>query len=240
MTSEPITPNQVAMPKSFLGVHHIKLPAHDLRKTYEFYTNNFPMTPLPHFDHIDKHGNLFAQLFRHEPTGTLIEIRQHRPQAAAQKGWDPITWSVQRVADLEAWGAFFDARDIKHSRVLRGVKGWVMGVEDPDGKIIRLYTEEEHEWTNSPDEGMLASLFDHCIARTNGVQMRTGWDLRRSKSAELGSFLTHVFRTTIDGARRSSDVDVPRYTKNGEAGLKAQCHGGLSIHDGQPLALINT
>lgn len=27
------------------------------------------------------------------------------------------------------------------------MKGWVMAAEDPDGKIVRLYTTEEHEWT---------------------------------------------------------------------------------------------
>ena len=34
-----------------------------------------------------------------------------------------------------------------------GIKGWVMGCEDPDGRIGRLSVEdEEHEWTDHPDK----------------------------------------------------------------------------------------
>lgn len=41
---------------------------------------------------------------------------------------------------------------MKHSRVLKGLIGWVLCAEDPDGKRIRLYTKEEHEWS-IPDQG---------------------------------------------------------------------------------------
>lgn len=34
-----------------------------------------------------------------------------------------------------------------------------MGAEDPDGKIIRLYTtDEEHGWSSHPDEGERCDL----------------------------------------------------------------------------------
>ena len=39
------------------------------------------------------------------------------------------------------------------SKVLTGIKGWVAGCEDPDGRVVRLYVEdEEHEWTDHPDQ----------------------------------------------------------------------------------------
>lgn len=41
---------------------------------------------------------------------------------------------------------------MKRSKVFTGFKGWVMGCEDPDGKIVRLYSEEEHGWTDHPDQ----------------------------------------------------------------------------------------
>lgn len=154
MVLEQDASSRPAKPKPLLGINHIKLPAYDLRKTYDFYTAIFSMQTIPQYDHYDKNGTLFAQMFRHSSTGTIVEIRQNRTQALAQKGWDPITWSVKGVADLDDWGKYLDTLGVKHSKVLKGVKGWTMGVEDPDGKIVRLYTEDEHEWTNHPDEGL--------------------------------------------------------------------------------------
>ena len=92
-------------------------------------------------------------MFRHEPTKLIVEVRKHTKQAEAQVGWDPITWGVSKRDDLKEWAGWFEKHDVKHSKIFTGVKGWVMGAEDPDGKIIRLYTEEEHDWSNHPDEG---------------------------------------------------------------------------------------
>lgn len=142
----------VSSPKSFKGVHHLKLPVHSLKQTREFYTTVFPFTHLPQFDHFTPQHKLFAQIFIHEPTKLLVEVRYDPARADAQKGWDPITWGVATRADLEQWSDWFDAHGVKHSKILTGIKGWLMGCEDPDGKIVRLYVdEEEHEWTDHPD-----------------------------------------------------------------------------------------
>jgi len=76
----------------------------------------------------------------------------HAPEPArAQGGRDPITWGVNKQADLEKWGAWLDANAVRRSRTFTGVKGWVMA--DPDGRIVRLYLDdEEHEWTDHPDK----------------------------------------------------------------------------------------
>ncbi|MCJ1394270.1 hypothetical protein MMC18_007148 [Xylographa bjoerkii] len=140
------------MPTSFQGVNHIKLPATDILKTYNFYTSIFPLTKIPEYEHYNAKGELFAVMFRHEPTKLIVEVRKHNKQAQAQVGWDPITWGVGRREDLEEWASWFDKHNVKHSTIFTGVKGWVMGAEDPDGKIIRLYTEEEHRWSSHPDE----------------------------------------------------------------------------------------
>lgn len=88
----------------------------------------------------------------HPSTKTIIEARYEPSQAAAQKGWDPITWGVGTRKDLEEWGKWLDECGVKRSHVLMGIKGWLMGCEDPDGRIVRLYVEdEEHEWTDHPD-----------------------------------------------------------------------------------------
>jgi hypothetical protein len=140
-------------PRSFVGIDHLKLPVHSLRRTLEFYTTIFPFVHAPHYDHFTPEHQLFAQMFIHEPTKLIVEMRYNPDQAAAQRGWDPITWGVGTRQDLEEWGRWFDAHGVPHSRIFTGVKGWVMACEDPDGRIVRLYVQdEEHEWTDHPDK----------------------------------------------------------------------------------------
>ncbi|GAM37428.1 hypothetical protein TCE0_024f07343 [Talaromyces pinophilus] len=138
-------------PTSFNGIHHLKLPGSDIRKTEAFYTQIFPFESCPELDHYTPDDKLFAVLLTYKPAGLMLEIRHNPEQAKIQKGWDPVTWGVNSRKDLEEWGAWFDEKGVSHSKVLKGMKGWVMAAEDPDGKIVRLYTTEEHEWTTDVD-----------------------------------------------------------------------------------------
>lgn len=138
--------------KSFLGIHHIKLPATNLDQTVTFYTTHLPFTYIPTLDHIDAStGNPYAKILKHESSGTTLEIRDAPEQAEKERHWDPITWAVQGRDDLEQWGEYFEGVNVKHSRVFTGVKGWVLCAEDPDGRVLRFYTLEEHEMTTDVD-----------------------------------------------------------------------------------------
>ena len=140
------------MPTSFRGINHLKLPSTSIRKTHDFYTRVFPFTPVPKYNHYTPDHKLFAIMFVHEPTKLLVEVRYVPSQAVAQKGWDPITFGVGTRKDLEVWQEWLDANNVTRSRIFTGIKGWVMACEDPDGRIVRLYVEdEEHEWTDHPD-----------------------------------------------------------------------------------------
>ncbi|KAF7973458.1 hypothetical protein HWV62_15044 [Athelia sp. TMB] len=152
MASKPSTATAPAMPASFLGINHLKLPANDIIATRDFYVSHFPFTYLPQYDHFTPEHTLFAVMIMHEPTKLIVEIRHHPAQAAAQRGWDPVTWGVDTRSDLEDWARWLGARGVTHSRVFTGIKGWVLGAEDPDGKIVRIYCNEEHEWTDHPDQ----------------------------------------------------------------------------------------
>ncbi|KAJ7677576.1 hypothetical protein B0H14DRAFT_2655997 [Mycena olivaceomarginata] len=77
-------------------------------------------THLAHFDHKRPSGELFAVILQHAPTGLLVELRLNPAQAAAQHGWDAVTWSVESHADLETWRAFLSERGVECSRVLKG------------------------------------------------------------------------------------------------------------------------
>jgi hypothetical protein len=141
-----------SMPSSFKGINHLKLPCHSLKKTHDFYTRIFPFTPLPQYNHYTPTHALFATMITHAPSNLIVEIRYSPTEASAQKGWDPITWGVGTRKDLEEWGEWLDKENVKRSPVLMGIKSWVMACKDPDGRIVRLFVEdEEHEWTDHPD-----------------------------------------------------------------------------------------
>jgi catechol 2,3-dioxygenase-like lactoylglutathione lyase family enzyme len=144
---------KISMPASFKGVNHLKLASSNVKTTHDFYTTIFPFTPQPHYDHFTPEHRLFAKMFIHEPSKLIVEIRYEPSQAAAQKGWDPVTYGVGTRKDLEEWERWLDSKGVRRSRIFTGIKGWVMACEDPDGKIVRLYVEdEEHEWTDHPDQ----------------------------------------------------------------------------------------
>lgn len=150
MQSETQTP---VMPSSFNGIHHLKLPCASIRKTHDFYTEIFPFVALPQYNHYTPEHKLFALMFMHPSTKLIVEARYDPAQAKVQKGWDPISWAVGSRKDLEKWGEWLDAHEVRRSRIFIGVKGWVMGCEDPDGRIVRLYVDdEEHGLTDHPDE----------------------------------------------------------------------------------------
>ncbi|KAK6382980.1 hypothetical protein LTS17_003650 [Exophiala oligosperma] len=139
--------------RSFNGINHLKLATSDLWRCHDFYTKVLPFTPLPQYHHYTPEHKLFAVMFEHSPTKVIVEARYHPKQAEAQRGWDPVTWGVGTRADLEEWAAWLDSNGVPRSKIITGIKGWVMACEDPDGKHVRLYVDdEEHEWTDHPDK----------------------------------------------------------------------------------------
>jgi hypothetical protein len=140
-------------PPTIKGIDHLKLVVRSLTTTRNFYTTIFPFTHIPAYDHHTSSGGLFAQILTHPPTKLLLELRYNPDQVSAQRGSDPITWAVSTRKDLEEWARWLDEHSVPHSRVLMGLKSWVMACEDPDGRIVRLYVQdEEHEWTETPDQ----------------------------------------------------------------------------------------
>jgi hypothetical protein len=143
---------QPPKPSSFRGVDHLKLASFSIEKTHEFYTKILPFTSQPQWDHFTPEHKLFAKIVKHESTNLILEIRYEPTQAEAQRGWDPITWGVGCRKDLEEWERWLDFWKVKHSRILVGIKSWVMAFEYPDGKFVRLFVQDdEHELTDHPD-----------------------------------------------------------------------------------------
>ncbi|KAF3762148.1 Glyoxalase/Bleomycin resistance protein/Dihydroxybiphenyl dioxygenase [Cryphonectria parasitica EP155] len=134
------------------GVHHFKLPSSDIDRTVAFYTTHLPLTHLPELNHVEAStGSVYAKILRHTPSQTTLEIRNAPEQAARERGWDPITWAVQGYSDLVRWREHFISAGVRHTAVYKGVTGWGLTAEDPDGRLVRFYTLEEHGITADLD-----------------------------------------------------------------------------------------
>ncbi|KAI9658257.1 MAG: hypothetical protein M1821_002390, partial [Bathelium mastoideum] len=139
-------------PSSFHGLHHLKLPVYNLEKSLEFYTQVLPLTQEVKWNHYTPDHKLFAVMVVHKPTSLIVELRHVPDIAGKQSAWDPITWGCGTRADLDEWASWLDAHNVRRSRIFTAIKGWVLACEDPDGKIVRIYCDEEHEWTDHPDQ----------------------------------------------------------------------------------------
>ncbi|KAK3045868.1 hypothetical protein LTR09_012599 [Extremus antarcticus] len=144
---------------NFIGINHLKFAAADILKTKNFYCSIMNFGYLADYDHRMPSGELFAVMLQLEHTTSsgattpiLVEIRHNEAQAKAQQGWDLVTIGVRTKDDLDACKSWFEANGVECSRVFTGPKGWVLAALDPDGKIVRVYCDEEHEWTTEFDE----------------------------------------------------------------------------------------
>ncbi|MDB5875436.1 MAG: lactoylglutathione lyase-like lyase [Ramlibacter sp.] len=126
-----------------LGIHHLKFVVSDVDKSLAFYEAAFGVKRVVAMDH-RRNGVLFGVILGFPGLGTELELRLDPAAAKTQKGLDPITLTVDGVADLEKWKAHFQAKGLNHSPVLAGLVGWLLVVEDPDGRRVRLYTKQTH------------------------------------------------------------------------------------------------
>ncbi|KAF8172530.1 Glyoxalase/Bleomycin resistance protein/Dihydroxybiphenyl dioxygenase [Mycena galopus ATCC 62051] len=146
------SPSRQTEPPPISGIDHLKIPTSSLDAKIAFYTSILPFTHLRHFDHkYARSSEVFAVILQHPQTQLLVELRLNPEQAAKQKGWDAVTWSVETRADLETWHTWLVERGVECSRVLKGFKGWVLVAEDPDGAMVRWYCKETHEWDENVD-----------------------------------------------------------------------------------------
>ncbi|KAF2102767.1 Glyoxalase/Bleomycin resistance protein/Dihydroxybiphenyl dioxygenase [Rhizodiscina lignyota] len=137
-----------SQPPAIAKVHHIKFPCSDIDAALKWYTDVLSARRIEQFDHFKADGSVFAYILDMPLFGNInLELRLDADHAEKQRGHDPVTWAVGSEADLESWEKWLTAKDVKHSRVLTGVIGWVLVFEDPDGRFLRLYTLEAHPKT---------------------------------------------------------------------------------------------
>ncbi len=135
MTSDTVVP-------PIRGIHHLKFPVASLQRAEEFYARALGARRLAELDHRTPGGTLFAVILEVPGLGTVLELRHNETQAAAHLGFDPVTLRVTTRAELSTWCEHLDRQGIRHSPLLAGYVGWLVVFEDPDGRRIRLYSEE--------------------------------------------------------------------------------------------------
>ena len=125
------------------GFHHVKLPVGDVVRSRDWYRAVLGLTVDVEFV---EDGVLRGVALR-DPSGTVSLAARHDPvRAAALAGFDPIAVGVPTRTDLEAWVSRLDALGEPHGGIVTGHQGWALvGLHDPDGIEVRLYTIERHD-----------------------------------------------------------------------------------------------
>lgn len=114
------------MAPSLAGIHHFKFPVANLDSSLAWYVRVLGAKHLQQLDHFSD-GQRYAVIL--ELPFALLELRLDPDQAQKHKNFNPVTFKVQGVKDLEAWAKWLDEQDVKHSRVLKGVVGHVLAFE---------------------------------------------------------------------------------------------------------------
>jgi catechol 2,3-dioxygenase-like lactoylglutathione lyase family enzyme len=134
------------------GVHHVKFPVTDLARSTEWYARVFGFRVTIEFSEAD--GVVRGVGGEVPGLGDTLVTLRHNPKAAEGfKGFDPVSFAVDDVADIEAWAGHLDELGIPHSPVIEASVGWLLGFTDPDGLELHLYTWATHGSDHSDKAG---------------------------------------------------------------------------------------
>lgn len=124
------------------GFHHVKLPVADVLRSRDWYCRVLGFEP--EIDFIED-GVLMGVALRDEANSAHLAFRLAPERSTALAGFDPIALAVASSAELDTWARHLDDLEEPHGGIVNGHIGWVIvGLKDPDGIEVRLYTLEEH------------------------------------------------------------------------------------------------
>lgn len=125
------------------GFHHVKLPVTDVGRSRRWYEHVLGLEVEIEFV---EEGELRGVALRAPGCGLRLALRHEPERASALAGFDPVSLLVDSYDDLKSWVTYLDDLDQRHDGVVKGHQGWALvGLRDPDGAELRLYTRERHD-----------------------------------------------------------------------------------------------
>lgn len=125
------------------GIHHVKLPVNDLRRTQAWYESRlgYRLTQEWRDD-----GELTGIGMEHPNGGPSIAFRLDPERAQAAAGFDYFAIGVPDKASMVALAAHLTSLGEQHAGAHFATFGWILPLlRDPDGHEVRFYTHEHHD-----------------------------------------------------------------------------------------------
>jgi len=141
--SEMAAPGDVAAPAEMTGIHHVRLPVSDLKRSRAFWEDVFGY--VWDFDFPGDHGPV-ATAVRHPGGGPNVVLWLDAERARASAGFVWFGIGLPAAADVERLRDRLDARSIAHG----GIQGAFVDVKlpfvaDPDGNLISFYVKPSRD-----------------------------------------------------------------------------------------------
>lgn len=127
---------------SLAGVHHLKLPVSDLRRSQQWYEARLGYRLSEEF-HDD--GQLTGIGMEHPNGGPGMAFRLDPERARAAAGFDYFSIGVPDKQAIDALAARLLDLGEEHAGVHFATFGWILPMlHDPDGHEVRFYTVQHH------------------------------------------------------------------------------------------------
>lgn len=123
------------------GLHHVTLPVSNLETSADWYKKALRGERVARLDHHDPAGNPVAIVLRLPGLTVPVKLQLAPEAAATDSGYDPVTLAVVDLTALDRWADHLDDSGITHSPVTPARLGHSISLNDPDGTLLRLYTE---------------------------------------------------------------------------------------------------
>ncbi len=122
------------------GIHHIKLPVSDVRRSRAWWERVLGFDCVLEFV---EDGELMGVALRREGCPAQVALRHDPTRARALSGFDAVALLVPTRDDVRHWEAALDRLGESHGGLVTGHKGGsvLVGLHDPDGIEIRLYAD---------------------------------------------------------------------------------------------------
>lgn len=124
------------------GVHHLKLPVADLRRSQRWYESRLGYKLVVEFQ---TDGELDGICLVHPNGGPNLGLRLDPERARAAAGFDYFSIGVADESTLRALGDRLTDLGERHAGVQPATLGWILPLlHDPDGHEVRFYTVQHH------------------------------------------------------------------------------------------------